>query len=464
MAYRAITKRGEEFILNRCISASTFGSDRFKGKRNFPLPKSTTSENTIWISNAKNDQQLPISTPEELAKNLINWFNRYSKEYALDANIIAAQAYAESNYNLWIYSDGGAMGVTQFLDVAVYDTIVKNKQTFEQEVDDILNNLSGDKNDIRYLVPNITTINKKILSTPDTAAVAKQNRQKLFQNIIDNPKIMIKAHCFLMSQIGQRNNNLASSSLFAYNRGGYLTSKTYDEIISKTQQRYGSKYIEEGLNYVNRIFNILAGEEPLLPKSKIDPNKRISFGYEIDLSDANLKYFNLIDTVKIGGATVSKEQEVYIQTLHPVAQSVFRDFIFNIEQQLPFKVEITSAYRSFEEQAKVQKDNQAYNPPRPAADPGYSYHNYGLALDIALQSTSVNQVRYSFNASVSQWEQTGVIKIADALHLTWGGSYGDVVHFDLSNKYKITDCLNIAKNTFGNDPNKIQGNQIPLSA
>jgi hypothetical protein len=465
MAYKPITKLGEEFIINRCISNGTFGSDRFSGKRKFSLPKSTVPKDTVFTSNPKNEQNVPITTPTDLAKNLISWFNRYSKDYLLDANIIAAQAYAESGYNLWIYSEGGAMGISQFLDSAVYDTIIKNTYTFQDDINDITNNLLGDKTDIRNYIPNFNTNDKKIISTSETTVRAKQNRQQFFQNIIDNPKVMIKAQCYFMDQVGQRNNNLASSSLFAYNRGAYLTSKSYDDMISKTEKRYGKEYIKEGLNYVDRIFKILSGKEPFMPKSTIKPNQQIGFGYEIDFTEANLKNFNISDTVLINGDfPISQAQEKFIQQLHPVAQDIFRKFIYNVEKQTPFKVLITSGYRDFATQLRIQNENQAKVPPLPAANPGNSFHNYGLALDIALESTTVKGLVYSFNKSISEWKQTGVIEISDALNLRWGGNFNDQVHFDLGNKYTISTCKTLAQQTFGSDPTKVQGNKIPLVA
>ena len=157
MAYRPLTKLGEEFIRNRCAATSTFGSDRFSGKRKFALPKSNVPVGTTFTANPKDELQNPITTPDQLATNLISWFNRYSQVYLLDANIIAAQAYAESAYNLWIYSEGGAMGVSQFLDAAVYDTIIKNRYTFQDELGDITTNLNGDTTDIRVFIPNFST-------------------------------------------------------------------------------------------------------------------------------------------------------------------------------------------------------------------------------------------------------------------------------------------------------------------
>lgn len=458
MAYKALTKKGEEFILNRCLASSAYGNNRFSGSRPFPLPKSNGTANTTYTSYPKNDLNQPITTAEDLAKNLIYWFNFYSREYQLDANIIAAQAYAESQYNLWIYSNGGAMGLAQFLDTAVYDTIIKNRYTFEQEVDDIVSGITGDYKDIRYIIPNYNTGDRRIVSTKETIQIAKNNREILFQNIINNPAIMIKAQCYLMNFIGGRNNNLAASTLFAYNRGAYLQSKSYDDMIDNATKKFGKQYIQEGLKYVDRIFKLLAGKESLVP---------VGFGYDIDFTEEDLRNFNINETVLISGEfPLNQAQENKIQTLHPVAQGLFRKFIYTIENETPFKVEITSSYRSFGDQAAVKKKNEAFTPPRPAANPGASYHNYGLALDFILQNPNVPNVSYGFNKTKNEWINTGVPDIGIRLNLRWGGNFStyDPVHFDLGTKYSISSLQTIARNTYGTDPNDVQGNQIPLTA
>jgi peptidoglycan L-alanyl-D-glutamate endopeptidase CwlK len=456
MAFKPLTKKGEEFVLNRCLAKGAFGDNRFAGKRDFSLPKSNNPTTTVYTATPVDEANKPITTPQELAKNLISWFNRYSKDYLLDANIIAAQSFAESGYNLWIYSNGGAMGVTQFIDTAFFDTIIKNVHEFETEIEILTTNVVGDTTDIRSIIPNYSTRDKTIVSTKETSALAKNNRSILFQNIINNPRIMIKAQCYIMDFIGERNNNLAASSLFAYNRGGYLRSQSYDELIDKTQKKYGSDYIKEGIGYVNRIFNLLAGKEPFIP---------VGFGYEIDFTQADVNYRNLSQTVLISGDfPLTQAQEKKVQQLHPVAQDTFRQFIYNVEHQTPFKVQITSGYRTFAEQERIKRENSAMIPPRPASNPGSSYHNYGLALDIAIYSTKVDGLYYSFNKSIAEWKQTGVVDIATKLGLRWGGTFSDQVHFDLGNRYTINECKTLAQNTYGTDPTKVEGNKIPLVA
>lgn len=458
MAFKALTKKGEEFILNRCLANSTFGSDRFSGKRKFALPKSTSASDTTFVAKPLDDVNKPITTPEGLAKNLINWFNQYSREYLLDANIIAAQAYAESGYNLWIYSDGGAMGISQFIDAAVYDTVIKNKNNFETEIQDIISGLTGNYKDIRHIIPNFSTRDKKIQSTKDTIQIAKENREQLFQNIINNPATMIKAQCYLMNYIGGRNNNLASSSLFAYNRGSGLQSKSYDDIIDITTKKFGKEYIKEGITYVDRIFKLLAGKEAFVP---------VGFGYDIDFTAEDLQNFNISQAVLISGDfPLNPSQERHIQALHPVAQGIFRQLIYNIEQQTPFTVNCTSSYRTFADQQRIKTKNESYDPQRPAASPGSSYHNYGLALDFTLESRTVNGLHYGFNKTKAEWEATGVPAIGIALNLRWGGNFSgyDPVHFDLGTKYSTSSLKSIAQNTYGTDPYNVKGNEIPLTA
>jgi hypothetical protein len=156
----------------------------------------------------------------------------------------------------------------------------------------------------------------------------------------------------------------------------------------------------------------------------------------------------------------------HINELHSVARDIFTKFILDVEKNTPFKVIITSGYRTFAEQLRVQLKNESFVPPRPATDPGLSYHNYGLALDINLESKTVNGLIYGFNKNVKEWINTGVPQIAESLGLRWGGRFSepDQVHFDYGSKYQSMATLKSqAESQFGTDPNNIKGNQISLA-
>ena len=73
-----------------------------------------------------------ITTNGELADYLIEQFNHYAAIYNLDPNILAAQAYAESKFNMWIYNDtiSTASGLCQFVMNTTYGLIVDNLSLF----------------------------------------------------------------------------------------------------------------------------------------------------------------------------------------------------------------------------------------------------------------------------------------------------------------------------------------------
>src|SRR5579859_7127079 len=119
MGYKSITNAGKNFILNACKA----NTNNFTGTKKYPLGRSNVPSGTQFAANPKYNGT-SITDNASLANAIYNWYNKYSELYLLDANILAAQGYAESAYNLWIYSNGGsvnyssAMGISQFLDVA----------------------------------------------------------------------------------------------------------------------------------------------------------------------------------------------------------------------------------------------------------------------------------------------------------------------------------------------------------
>jgi len=469
MAYKPLTNKGKEFIRTRCTSAG----DRLSGKQNYALGRSNVPAGTVFTSNAYNDgdpkttvdDREKITTNEQLAENLITWFNYYAEEYLLDANIMAAQCYVESNYNLWAFSYGGkrgssAMGITQFIDVSIYDIIFKNSYSFEPEIVLLGHNLTGDTSDIRTIVPYYNNQAASIISTPTTNARAIANRKQLFQNIVDNPKAMIKAQCHLMHKIGERNNNLAASSLFAYNRAASLRSKTYNEAIDKAVKK--KIRIEEGTSYVDKIFKLLNGTYGTRTESSFGNGiyQGEGFGYGFPNEIDAVANRNLSNTLLVSGNFgLNTVQEKFIQSLHPVAQDKFRLFLSTIEKQTPFTVSLQSAYRSYAHQQRLKKEYAVTKPSVPVSSPGNSYHNFGLALDIVLVN---GYVTYGHGQTKKEWIATGVPKIASDLGLVWGGDFSnyDPVHFDLSNTYALNSLKSAATAQFGTDPNKVNGNQI----
>ena len=130
--------------------------------------------------------------------------------------------------------------------------------------------------------------------------------------------------------------------------------------------------------------------------------------------------------------------ESYITLLHSRFQPYVRSFI-NQAQAQGWSITITSGYRSWSN----QYDLNAINPKN--AKPGYSYHNYGMAIDINATKGSTTLVKGS---SKEAWIRSGLIGIANRVGLYWGGNfkdYHDPVHFDLSLQFNIEDLRKIAR-------------------
>lgn len=154
---------------------------------------------------------------------------------------------------------------------------------------------------------------------------------------------------------------------------------------------------------------------------------------------------------------LSEAQKKFIQELHPAARDKFARLVADIEKKTGWRVTINSGYRSYAEQAVEYQANSKN------AKPGYSYHNYGLALDL---NVSKGKVMLMKNSSDAEWEASGVPALARSMGFRWGGDltgYQDAVHFDLGNKYDINKLRQLAVSQFGTNPANVIGNQVKIS-
>ncbi len=188
--------------------------------------------------------------------NILLWLEKYSKQYNLNANILAAQIDAESSFRSNVYSiykskkNGlkyiNAMGITQFLLGTINDVIFNDQflgYNFNQTEKNLISN-------------NITLDNKGF--------VPKSSRNTLLVNVSKNPEIMIKAQAVYMNYIASRiKSDLASVCLYGYNRGPAYVKESYSDTILNAFQKQGDPKIydsnpnTEGTRYVSKIFNTL---------------------------------------------------------------------------------------------------------------------------------------------------------------------------------------------------------------
>jgi hypothetical protein len=128
-----------------------------------------------------------------------------------------------------------------------------------------------------------------------------------------------------------------------------------------------------------------------------------------------------------------------LESLHPAVRPKFQAFIEEIESAFGITIRIISAYRSMEEQQKIY--NQGRTTPGPIvtkAVPGSSYHNWGLAVDIAPLTVS-GKVDYNYDQSV--W-----LAIGQKHGMTWGGSwtgFKDPDHWECKMGHNWRDLLDL---------------------
>ncbi len=286
MTYIALTVEGKNFIRKVCEGT---GNNLLRGKSKYGIlpncdPK--ISGDKIWVSNSYyNNKQ--ITTNTELGEALIDWYNFYGKQYEMDSNVMAAQAFQESGYNIWTYSTiSTASGICQFILAAIFDIIISNKykETIigfsDDEIAKITKNISGNIYEFKtYDVSN---------------SLGQKNRAIIHQNVIDNPNIMIKAQFRFMKHIANKCNSLASSTLFGYSRGPAYAKMSYvDSVKSATNEK---NYQDEGIDYVYKIFSILGDKENELITTK---PKGYYFGYDKGSNNLNMKKSAVFDAYMI---------------------------------------------------------------------------------------------------------------------------------------------------------------------
>lgn len=116
--------------------------------------------------------------------------------------------------------------------------------------------------------------------------------------------------------------------------------------------------------------------------------------------------------------------------LHPEVKEKTEELVEKAEEE-DISIRITSGFRSHEEQdALFAQGRTVPGQIVTNARGGESYHNYGLAVDFAIEDGDdlVWDVEYDGNDSgTSDWEEVG--EIAKDLGFEWGGDWDDFVDY-----------------------------------
>ena len=234
-----LTQKGEEFIHKKCdFTKDKFGNTLLSGKNSYILPycDPPTTSNKIWTMK----MNMLINTNQDLGNALISWYNKYGELFKMDANVIAAQTFAESGFYVWNYSTTGALGISQFLPVTAKENIITQNNT-------------------NYCPILMTNDEIKAITGGTSGELTSQKNKAVFhQNITDNPEIMIKAQFRFMKFIANKHGSLTSNVLFGYSRGpAHIHSNYSDSIISAKSKGGNPSYEIEGITYVYSIFTML---------------------------------------------------------------------------------------------------------------------------------------------------------------------------------------------------------------
>lgn len=128
-----------------------------------------------------------------------------------------------------------------------------------------------------------------------------------------------------------------------------------------------------------------------------------------------------------------------IAQLHPKVRKDFQDFIEECESVFNVTIRVVSAIRTMEEQEKIYAQGRtAPGPIVTKAPPGSSYHNWGLAVDIAPLLPS-GEVDYKYDQG--RW-----VNIASQFNITWGGSwtgFKDLDHWENKLGHNWRDLLDM---------------------
>jgi len=102
-----------------------------------------------------------------------------------------------------------------------------------------------------------------------------------------------------------------------------------------------------------------------------------------------------------------------LRTLHPALIPYAQQFVRALERA-GIRVTVTSARRDPKKQAQLYEAYLAGRSKFPAAPPGHSPHELGIAFDVHLDPPA-------YEAAGTVWESLG---------LRWGGRFQDRIHFD----------------------------------
>ena len=150
--------------------------------------------------------------------------------------------------------------------------------------------------------------------------------------------------------------------------------------------------------------------------------------------------FEVNDSVKERKKTWDSFTNERISKIYPDIQQSAINFINQVESELGIRLRVYSGKRTWDEQDALYEQGRTL-PGKiiTNAKGGYSYHNYGLAIDVV-------EIRNKEAIWDTNWLGIGKIGIENGFE--WGGnfeSFIDKPHFQMTLGYSISDLLKLHK-------------------
>lgn len=273
-----LTKKAKDFIIQKCL----LNKEIFSKTTKFALPKSNVVAGKTFNALIFDDNNKQITDVSDYANQIIKWFNYFGDLFQVDPNICAAQCFLESAYSPLSFTERNTFGISGINDYELFNIIFSsNSKISSDDITNISKNINGDPYQIKTLIPYIKNNGNGADSTEKESLNAVNNREFLYQNISNNPKLIILCQFFLLSEYGIKNNNVASSALLSYYMRSNDTSKNYSQLLDVIKKKYDSSQIETPKKYVNDIFSLL-----------------YNFGYNINFDSALVPYTSQPDNPK----------------------------------------------------------------------------------------------------------------------------------------------------------------------
>lgn len=129
--------------------------------------------------------------------------------------------------------------------------------------------------------------------------------------------------------------------------------------------------------------------------------------------------------------------------LHPKVRDDFHAFVEEAEEELGIILRVVQGLRTFDEQQAIY-DQGRTKPGKIVtnAPPGSSYHNYGLAIDVAPLIENGTKMDWGF-------DYKKLLPYAKKYDLVWGGNFKSIVdkpHFEKTLGYNWRTLLQKHKN------------------